>query len=80
MERAKLVARSEATGSEVSTARWSGVSQLLLRLMPASSWPAEMRNSWIGASVLVLEDEFDDWIRKLAYCYFKKAQLGRQVQ
>lgn len=37
IQRGKRVARSMAIGSEVSTARWSGVSRLALRLMPLSS-------------------------------------------
>lgn len=41
----KCAASNWATGSEVSTARWRGVSQLALREMPSFSWPASMRNS-----------------------------------
>lgn len=36
-QRGKRVARRLATGVEDSTARWSGVSQLKLRLMPSPS-------------------------------------------
>ena len=45
MQRGKRIARSAAIGMEVSTARCKGVSQLVLRLMLESSWPASMRNS-----------------------------------
>lgn len=37
MHRGKRVARRIATASELSTARWSGVSRLSLRLMPTFS-------------------------------------------
>lgn len=45
MQRGNRTVSNAATGSEASTARWSGVSKLALRLIPASSWPASIRNS-----------------------------------
>lgn len=45
IQRENFEARSSATASLVSTARWRGVSPSALREMPASSWPEEMRNS-----------------------------------
>ncbi len=50
IQRGNLVARSMATASDVSTASKSGVSQSAFLLMPSSSWPASMRNSWTPSS------------------------------
>lgn len=45
IQRGKRVAISIATASELSTAMCRGVSQLALRLMLSSSWPASIKNS-----------------------------------
>jgi len=58
MHRGNRVAIRLATRSEVSAARCSGVAQLAFLLMPSSSWPASMRNSWkrYRRSVVVRKD------------------------
>ena len=54
MQRGNLVASSVATVSDVSTASKSGVSQFAFLLIPLSSCPASMRNSWTPPSFSTL--------------------------
>ena len=82
IQRGKRVAISVATASEVSTAMCNGVSQLALRLMLSSSWPASMRNVYKRTTVISIDIASLQlqWGYGATHSYLEHSQLCSKVE